>query len=208
MAEERGAAAGVIAAIVLAAGQSSRFGGPKQLARVHGKALLEQTLEALRASCIDDVVVVLGAHRQEIEREIRFDRERVVVNPDWASGMSTSIQAGLRAIDTAAALIVLGDQPFVAARTIDLLVDTHRRTRARAVIPTYHGVRGNPVLVDRSLFAEMMTLRGDAGFRAIFANHAGAIEILPVEDRGVVTDIDSPEDLARAEQGDSSRREG
>lgn len=185
----------IVSAIVLAAGQAKRFGRCKQLARVAGKPLLAHVLDALRASRIDDVVVVLGAHADEIREQIRFDRERVVFNPDHEQGMSTSIQTGLRAIEqrTDAALIVLADQPFVTPRTIDRLVEEHQRTKASVVIPTYNGFRGNPVLVDQSLFAEMMTIRGDIGCRAIFGDHD--ITKLPVEDRGVVMDIDTPADL-------------
>jgi xanthine dehydrogenase accessory factor len=189
----------MISAIVLAAGEGTRFGQCKQLARVGGKALLQHTLDNLRASKIDEVVVILGARADEIREQVRFERERVVINPDYAQGMSTSIQAGLRAIDAEGALIVLADQPFVAPGTIDLLIDEHRRTRAKVVIPTYNGFRGNPVLVDRSLFAEMMEIRGDIGCRAVFGEHRESIVKVPVDDRGVVTDIDTPDDLHRAE---------
>ncbi|HKO58521.1 MAG TPA: NTP transferase domain-containing protein [Thermoanaerobaculia bacterium] len=189
----------MISAIVLAAGQATRFGQCKQLARVGGKALLQHALDNLRASHVDDVVVVLGAHADEIREKVSFDRERIVFNPHYADGMSTSIQAGLRAIDAEGALIVLADQPFVAPATIDLLVEEHRRTRAAVVIPTYNGFRGNPVLVDRSLFAEMMDIHGDIGCRAVFGDHPESIVRVPVDDRGVVTDIDTQADLQRTE---------
>ncbi len=123
-----------------------------------------------------------------------------MVNPDYAEGMSTSMQAGLRALPpaTEAAMIVLADQPFVASRTLDLLIDEYRRMRPSVVIPTFNGLRGNPVIVDRSLFAELMGIRGDVGGRAIFEDHAESILKVPVDDRGVVTDIDTMEDLERA----------
>ncbi|HXG59622.1 MAG TPA: nucleotidyltransferase family protein [Thermoanaerobaculia bacterium] len=188
----------MISAIVLAAGESRRLGVCKQLARIGGKELLGHALDALRASMVDDVVVVLGAHAAEIRSRVHFDRERVVLNPRYAAGMSTSLHAGLGAIDAEAALIVLADQPFVSPRTIDRLIDEYRRSRALVVIPTCNGVRGNPVLVDRALFAEMMEIRGDTGCRAIFGEHAESIVEVAVDDRGVITDIDTEEDLARA----------
>src|SRR4029077_7500559 len=120
-------------------------------------------------------------------------KARTVLNPDYANGMSTSIQAGLRAIDAEAAMIVLADQPFIAARTFDALIDEYRRVKPSILIPTFNGLRGNPVIVDRSLFAEMMEIRGDIGFRSIFGNHL--VHALPVDARGVVQDIDTPEDL-------------
>src|SRR5204863_2216344 len=99
---------------VLAAGESSRFGRPKQL------LLLERVLANVRAADVDDVVVVLGAHAEEVRRQVPFGSERVVLNPDYAQAMSTSIQAGLRALrdGTEAAMIVLADQPDVAATPV------------------------------------------------------------------------------------------
>jgi len=183
----------MISAIVLAAGEAKRFGECKQLAIVGDKPLLQHTLDNLIASRIDDIVVVLGSYADEIRREIRFGRARTVFNSDYANGMSTSIQTGLRAISADAAMIVLGDQPFVTPQTLNALIDEYQRTRARAVVPSFNGFRGNPVVVDRSLFAEMMEIRGDIGCRAIFGNHE--VTKLAVDDRGVVTDIDTRADV-------------
>src|SRR5712691_5273864 len=187
----------MISAIVLAAGQAARFGQCKQLMRLGEKTLVEHVLDNIRGSNVDDVVVVLGAHADEIRQQVRFDEERVVLNPDYANGMSTSIHAGLRALPpaTEAAMIVLADQPFVTSQTLNVLIDEYRRARPSVVIPTFNGFRGNPVLVDRSLFAEMMGIRGDIGCRAIFGDHAESIVKVPVDDRGVVTDIDTMEDF-------------
>lgn len=184
----------MISAIVLAAGQARRFGECKQLALVNGKPLLQHSLDTLRESRVDDVVVVLGAYANEIREQIQFRDERIVVNPDHEKGMSTSIQAGLRAIDSDATFIVLADQPFVAAKTYDVLIDEYRRSRAKVIIPAYNGFRGNPVLVDKSLFSEMMEIRGDIGCRAIFGNHE--VTKVAVDDRGVLIDIDTPADVA------------
>jgi molybdenum cofactor cytidylyltransferase len=186
----------MISAIVLAAGQATRFGRCKQVLRLGDKTILDHVLDSVRASRIEDMVVVLGAHADEIREKVRIT-ERIVTNDDFASGMSTSIQAGLRALppDAEAALIVLGDQPFVTPPTIDLLIEEYRRSRPGVVIPAYHGFRGNPVLVDRSLFAEMLSIRGDIGCRAIFGEHAQSIVQVPVDDRGVLVDIDTKEDF-------------
>jgi len=186
----------MIAAIVLAAGSATRFGSCKQLAPIDGKPMLQHVLELLRTTRIDRTVVVLGAHATEIRAAVRFDRERIVLNPEHAEGLSTSIRAGLRDLDADAALIVLGDQPFVAAETIDRVIAEHARTRADIVIPTHQGRRGNPVLIDRALFAEVEALRGDVGFRALFAEHAGAIVTVETDDRGILRDVDAPHDLA------------
>ncbi|GAC1429117.1 MAG: nucleotidyltransferase family protein [Thermoanaerobaculia bacterium] len=183
----------MISAIVLAAGQASRFGGCKQLVRLGEKTLLQHVLDSVNASKIRDVIVVLGAHADEIKRRVTFGRERIVVNGDHARGMSTSIGAGLRALPAVAeaAMFVLADQPFVKHETIDALVDEYERNRKAIVLPTYKGARGNPVVVDRSLFGEVAPVGGDVGFRAIFKAHAGAIAEVAVDDVGVVTDIDT-----------------
>jgi xanthine dehydrogenase accessory factor len=196
----------MISAIVLAAGQATRFGQCKQLVSLGEKTLLEHVLDNLRQSKIDEVVVILGARADEIRQKIHFDKERVIINPDYASGMSTSIQAGLRAVKADAAMIVLADQPFVTSRTLDMLIDEYRRTKPSVVIPTFNGFRGNPVIVDKSLFPEMMNIRGDIGCRAIFGDHAESIVKVPVDDRGVIIDIDTPADVPSAEEREESER--
>ena len=152
-------------------------------------------LENVRSAKLDDVIVVLGAHADEIRRQVRFGGERVVVNPDYAQGMSTSLQAGLRALADGAegAMIVLADQPYVTARTMGLLAAEFRRARPPALAPSFEGRRGNPVVIGAALFPELMELRGDAGFRAIAARHA--VAELAVDDPGVLMDVDQPSDL-------------
>ena len=185
----------MISAIVLAAGESTRFGRCKQLVPLGDKTMLERVIDNVLQSDARDLVVILGAHAEEIRRRIDLSGKRVVVNPEYARGMSTSIQAGLRALPEAAeaAMIVLGDQPYVAPATMNLLIDEYRRTRAPAVVPTFNGRRGNPVVIDRALFGEMMEIRGDVGFRAILGRHP--LTTVAVEDRGVIRDIDTTEDL-------------
>ena len=179
----------MIAAIVLAAGESTRFGGPKQL------VLLDRVLENVRGANFDDVIVVLGAYAADILREIELGDARLVINENYADGMSTSIQAGLRALhdNTEAAMIVLGDQPYVRSSTMQLLLDEFRRVRPPALVPVHDGRRGNPVVVAAELFPAMMELRGDVGFRAI-AGRWPVTEVA-VDDDGVLRDVDTAEDL-------------
>ena len=166
-----------------------RFGSVKQL------QCLGRVLDNVHAAGLDDIVVVLGAHADEIRRQVRFAGERVVVNSDYAQGMSTSIQAGLRALadGTEGAMIVLADQPYVTARTMGLLAAEFRRTHPPALAPSFDGRRGNPVVIGAALFPELMELRGDAGFRAIAGRHT--VAELAVDDPGVLIDVDQPSDL-------------
>jgi molybdenum cofactor cytidylyltransferase len=184
----------MISAIVLAAGEATRFGQCKQLMPLGGKPLLQHALDHVNGSKVDQVVVVLGAQADEIQRQVRFGNARVVINGDYARGMSTSLQAGLRALSGSEAVIVaLGDQPFLESNTIDALIDAYRRTQSKIIVPTHNGSRGNPVVIDQSLFPRAMEIRGDVGCRALFTEEP--LTELPVDDRGVITDVDTIEDF-------------
>lgn len=192
----------MISAIVLAAGTSSRMGSPKSLLMVGGRSLLEHVLETVRDAQVDDIVVVLGHEANRIRSQVSFDGARSVVNPAYAEGMSSSIRAGVRAADARSDgfLIVLGDQPFVASATLETLIARRNDSNARILIPTYEGRRGNPVLLDRSLSEEVQSITGDQGCRAIFGRHTQGILEVPVDDPGILVDLDTPEQIARAEE--------
>jgi molybdenum cofactor cytidylyltransferase len=184
-------------AVILAAGMSSRMGEAKQLLRLGNNTLLGQVLENVRSSAVKDIVLVLGHEAERIKERISTENLSVVINESYRQGMGTSLRAGLAALppDVDAALIVLADQPFVLPKTLDLLMDEYTRSSAQIVIPTYKGFRGNPVLLDRSVFSEVMALTGDIGCRAIFGNHLEGIAKVPVEDIGILLDMDSKDDF-------------
>ena len=191
-----------VSAVVLAAGNSTRMGEPKQLLLLGGRTLLERTLENVRAAEVDEVVLVLGAFAEKIRQELPavfFDALKVVVNRDYEQGMARSLREGLAAVipQMDAALIVLADQPFVRPETIGRIIERYRQSDAEIVIPFYEGKRGNPVLLDRSVFAEAMALQGDVGFRALFGRHVAGIVDVDVADEGVLLDIDSRDDYER-----------
>jgi molybdenum cofactor cytidylyltransferase len=191
-----------VSAILLAAGTSSRMGQAKQLLPLGSSTVLAQTLEHARASAVDEVVLVLGSSAEPIRHQLSqtlLAGVKVVVNQSYEQGMASSLRAGLSALDpqSAAALILLGDQPFTLPRTLDRIIQAYRDSGAQIVIPTHQGMRGNPVLLDRSLFSEAMALKGDVGCRAIFGNHLEGLVNVEVEDRGVLLDIDDREDYER-----------
>ncbi len=190
-----------VSAIVLAAGVSRRMGASKPLASLFGRPLLEHVVENLAGSRVREVVVVLGHASDRVQREVDLGSARVVVNADYREGMSTSIRAGLRAADPSAGayLMVLGDQPFVAAATVDALVVAWVRHPTPIVIPTFRARRGNPVLVDRVLVAAMDSVTGDRGFRALFGSRARDILEVPVKDPGILFDVDTAEDVRSLE---------
>lgn len=193
-----------VSAIVLAAGMSKRMGSPKQLMRLgDDKTILHHTLNNLRGSAVSEIVLVLGFAAERVEKEISTQGLKAVHNQDYQQGMGTSLRTGLAAVDpqAAAALIVLADQPFVRSETINQLIVCHHESKSQIVIPTFNGFRGNPVLLDRSVFAELQGLTGDVGCRAIFGNHTENIRKLAVNDIGILLDIDSQDEYKKFKAG-------
>jgi molybdenum cofactor cytidylyltransferase len=191
-----------IGAVILAAGESSRMGEPKQLLQLGGKTLLEQVLGNVRTAKVNDIVLVLGFAAEAIAQQVAIEGVKVVINESYEQGMGSSLRVGLSALDplTEATLIVLADQPFVRSQTLDQIIDRYRQSNAQIVIPMYQGFRGNPVLLDRSVFPEVMALSGDIGCRAIFGDHLEGIVKVPVDDIGILLDIDSKDDFEKLQR--------
>ncbi len=190
----------MIAAVVLAAGLATRMGRPKQILKLDGVTMLERVLWTLREASLDKVVVVLGAHAAEVRRAVKFEGEKVIVNRAYRRGMSTSLRAGLGAVekDADAVMVVLGDQPLVTPATVDAIIQCYRKTRAAIVVPVHRGVRGNPVLLDRSLFPEIEKIRGDVGAKSVVARHEEGLVQVDVDDPGILRDIDTPTEYRAA----------
>jgi molybdenum cofactor cytidylyltransferase len=191
-----------VGAVVLAAGSSSRMGEVKQLLPLADSTVLGRTLGNLLDAKVDEIVLVLGSSAETIRQRLAespMKNLKIRVNPEYGQGMATSLRVGLGALDENmdAALIVLADQPFVRAATVDRIVTHYRRSDAQVVIPMFQGFRGNPVLLDRSVFLEVMALRGDVGCRAIFGNHLDRIIKAEVDDIGILFDIDNKDDYER-----------
>ena len=189
----------MIAGVVLAAGQSSRLGRPKQLLPLRGEPLLRHTVRAILASSLDDVLVVLG-HDAEAVRAAIFDLPvRIVFNPEFARGQSTSVRAGLHALtpDTEAAMFLLGDQPGIDPDLIDALIAAWRETNAPVVAPSYADGVGNPVLFDRGVFPELLHIEGDRGANPIVRAYRrrGSLGTVPVE-HAAPPDVDTEDDYA------------
>jgi len=189
-----------VAGIVLAAGESRRFGQPKQLLRVGDKTMIQHMVDVVLDSPIEQVIVVLGCRAVEIGASIAGRPVQIVVNQEWKAGLSSSVQAGLSAVQPGigAALFVLADQPGVTAEVIAKLVERYRETRTPIVVPTYRGRRGNPVLFARSLFAELMRVKGDQGGRRLIAEYENELEEIEVQTEAIFTDIDTPDDYQAA----------
>jgi molybdenum cofactor cytidylyltransferase len=193
-----------VAAVILAAGRSTRMGGPnKLLADLGGKPLVRIVTEQALASKAKSVTVVTGHQAGEVEKALRGLNVTFVHNPDFADGLASSVKTGIAAVPAKAdgAVVCLGDMPLISANLIDRLIEAFAPDRGSLIaVPVSDGRRGNPVLWSRRFFRELMTLDGDIGARHLIARHSEAVAEVPVEGRGAFLDIDTPQALAEAQR--------
>ncbi|MBI5262444.1 MAG: NTP transferase domain-containing protein [Bradyrhizobium sp.] len=194
-----------VAAIVLAAGRSTRMGGPnKLLAELDGKKLVRIATEQALASRASEVIVVTGHQAELIEQALDGLKVKYVRNPDFAEGLAGSVKAGIAAVPETCdgAVICLGDMPLIDARLIDRLIEAFAPDRGNLiVVPASEGRRGNPVLWSRRFFDELMTLSGDVGARHLITKHAEAVAEVPADGERAFLDIDTPAALEAARGG-------
>jgi molybdenum cofactor cytidylyltransferase len=194
-----------VAAIILAAGRSTRMGGPnKLLAELGGKPLVRIVTEQALASKAQGVIVVTGHQAEQVEKALQGLKVTFVRNPDFAAGLASSVKAGVAAAPKGAdgAVICLGDMPLISAHLIDRLIEAFAPDRGNLIaVPVSDGRRGNPVLWSRRFFNELMTLDGDIGARHLIAKHSEAVAEVPVEGHGAFLDIDTPQALEAAQRG-------
>lgn len=190
----------MIAGIILAAGSSSRMGQPKQLLDWGGRPLVRVIAATALTAALDEVIVVTAGADTAVAAALADLPLRIVPNSRAEEGLSTSLRASIAALSAgvAAALILLGDQPFVTVAIIKALVDAWRDRRAPVVAPVFAGVRGNPVLFDRSVFAELLTIEGDQGARGVIARDPARVHLVYFDDERPLLDIDTPEAYMRA----------
>jgi molybdenum cofactor cytidylyltransferase len=188
-----------IAAIVLAAGRSTRMGGPnKLLAEIGGKPLVRIAAEQALASRASPVIVVTGHEHERVEAALAGMTVKLVHNPDFASGLGGSLKAGIAAVPTEAdgAVVCLGDMPQVDAALIDQLIAAFDPEKgALAVVPVFDGKRGNPVLWSRRFFPDLTAIEGDVGARHLIGRYSEAVVEVPVTGKAALTDVDTPEAL-------------
>ncbi|MBI1906694.1 MAG: NTP transferase domain-containing protein [Rhodocyclales bacterium] len=189
-----------VAVLILAAGTSSRMGETnKLLAEVDGVPMVLRALNAAQASRAASVTVVLGHEGTVVEALLAPRPARVVHNPDFAQGLSTSLRCGIAALpaDARAVLVMLADMPRVSAAHLDRLIEAWDPARPAIIVPHHDGRRGNPVLWPRALFSEMQAVGGDRGARELLARHADQVRRVEFDDDAIFIDVDTPADLAR-----------
>ncbi|MDY0020784.1 MAG: HAD-IIA family hydrolase, partial [Anaerolineae bacterium] len=188
-----------VAAIVLAAGGSVRFGQPKQLLLWEGRPLVAHSADTAWAAGLDPIIVVTGAVAQQVAAALKGRPVQVLQNYRWQEGMSSSVSVGLAALpdETQAAIFMQIDQPLVTPQFLHTLIARWQETSADIVVPTWEGKHGAPVLFGRALFPELAQLSGDMGGRALFNRYPQRMTTLPVTDPSSLTDADTPEAYAQ-----------
>jgi nicotine blue oxidoreductase len=199
----------VLAGLVLAAGAGSRLGRPKALLRVGGELLVERACRVLAAGGCGPLVIVLGAAADEVLGAARLPAGATVVrNPDWPTGMGSSLRAGLAALPAGAGAVVVGlvDQPLVRPEAVGRLAAAWR-AGAVAAVATYGGQPRNPVLLTRPVLADVAAAAtGDRGAREWLRRHPDLVAAVPCDDAGDPADIDTPADLSALTDLTESRR--
>jgi molybdenum cofactor cytidylyltransferase len=187
------------AAIVLAAGRSTRMGGPNKLvAEIGGCPLVRIVAEQALRSKARPIVVVTGHEREKVEKALHGLKLTIVHNPSFADGLSTSLRAGLAGLpaDVDGAIVLLADMPQVEADLIDRLITGFDPDKgALIVVPVIDGKRGNPVLWSRRFFPDLMALEGDVGARHLIVRYAEAVFEVPVDGTAALVDVDTPDAL-------------
>jgi molybdenum cofactor cytidylyltransferase len=186
----------MIAGLILAAGESSRMGQDKALLTYGGRTFLEIIVATLHEAGMERVVVVLGHHAEQIQGAVTLEGAEIVINRDYARGQTSSLQAGLRALESPsleAIVLCLVDHPLVSADTVRRLVASFRQSGAPVVILTFRNQRGHPVLIGRALFEELKSLCPDEGANTIIRKYRDAAKFVEVSDEGILIDVDNPD---------------
>jgi len=188
----------VIWAVILAAGESRRMGTQKLLLPFGETTVVGAVVATALTSRVDRVLAVLGADRDAVRQKLEPLGIDFVVNENFAEGMLSSVQAGFRALpaDAEAAIVMLGDQPFLPASVVDAVVEAYRRYGKGIVVPAFQGRRGHPVLISQKYRDEVLALDPTDGLRRLMHAHPEDIFEAEVEDANILRDMDVPEDYA------------
>jgi molybdenum cofactor cytidylyltransferase len=194
---------GNISAIILAAGMSKRMGRPKQLLSLGGKPLFRYSVDAAVSAGLKPIVLVGGKHKEELHKNVADLTEvEVIENRDYESGMASSLKIGIRALTgrTDAAVVFLGDQPFVPSVVTKKILDSYelqRKEGVRILRAEYNGTAGHPILFDADLFKEFENIQGDEGGKSIINNHHTELLIIQFGNSDWGLDIDTPKDFLK-----------
>jgi molybdenum cofactor cytidylyltransferase len=190
----------MLAAVILAAGESRRMGSPKALVPFRGVSFVQHLLNATRHSRIGVTRVVLGSGAEDIRAKLGADPAIIVVNPDWEDGQLCSIQVAIRSLPAATEGMILCpvDHPLISANLVAQLIKQFDSTGKLIALPTFRGRRGHPVIFRAPLYADLLAASADVGARQVVWTHADQIVEFPTEEEGVVLNLNDPETLKKA----------
>lgn len=190
----------MLSAILLAAGESRRMGSPKALLHYQGQTFVERICTAFLTAGVDELIVVLGARAEDIARALPVHPVlRTVVNSRYAQGQLSSLMVGMGALspESEAAVVSLVDHPMVSSATIKAVIDSFRTAPIPIVIASYQGKRGHPVLFSSHVYGEILAAPLDQGAKVVVRKDPGRVREIPLDDPGILADIDTPEDYRR-----------
>ncbi len=185
-----------IAAVILAAGESRRFGSPKQLLNWHGQPFVHHVAQSAIQAGLNPVIAVCGAEMEAIQQALSDHPVEIVYNPDWQQGQGTSVRFGTQAVNSRCGgiLFMLADQPQISVPLIRSLVESHAQGLKPITGPLIDGQRGSPVLFDRITFDDLLSLSGEVGGRKLFSKYS--VNWISWLDPAALFDVDTPEDYA------------
>jgi molybdenum cofactor cytidylyltransferase len=200
----------MIVAVILSAGESSRMGRPKALLPIEGIRFVEKIVSELKATDVGNILLVLGHNAEEMRQKVSDLPVTILVNPDYKQGQLSSLQVAIRhlasnkAADSVDAILVhLVDHPYISAELVNLMIRRFYETKKLIVVPRFQGRRGHPVIFARALFSELLGAAPDQGAKSVVhAHHQDTLEI-DTEDKGVLVDIDTPEEYRQHVKGNS-----
>lgn len=196
----------MISVVILAAGESKRMGKPKMALPWENWTVIEQVISVFQGAELEDIVVVTGGAREQVENLVSEFNVKTIYNKDYSNDdMLSSLQCGLRAqrADAEAMLIALGDQPQVQERTVRRVCEAFARTKSNLVVPSYQMRRGHPWLAARPLWGELLEMNSPQSLRDFLNNHTDQIHYVNVDDPNILADLDTPEDYAKWRTKDS-----
>jgi molybdenum cofactor cytidylyltransferase len=189
-----------VSAILLAAGESKRMGKPKLLLPIGNDTILGKTIDNVLSSRVDEVIVVLGAEAQEIKKAIAGKPAKVVFNPDYRQGMSTSLTTGLKQVSARAqrVMVALCDQPFIEKKTYNRLIEESLDSGKGIIVPTYKAKRGNPIIFSINYKDELMGLEGDVGGKEILRRHPDDVLEVAVDSESIYINLNTMDEYDSA----------
>ncbi len=198
----------MIVAVILSAGESSRMGRPKALLPIDGVRFVEKIVAALKSTDVGSIIVVLGHNAEEIRQKISDLPVTILINHDYKQGQLSSLQAAIRHLESSSEgssvdgiLVHLVDHPYISAGLVNLMIDRFHEAKKLIVVPRFQGRRGHPVIFARALFSELLAAGLDQGAKPVVHAHRDETLEIDTEDRGVLIDIDTPEEYRQHVKG-------